>query len=52
LLLEVPGMDVRFSDNFFDLPAGRTIVIGIETSGLAARDIMGRLRITSLRDSY
>ena len=52
VMLEVPGMDVRFSDNFFDLPAGRTILISVESPGLSARDILGKLRIVSLRDSY
>ena len=52
VMLEVPGMDVRFSDNFFDLPAGRTIVISVESPNIGIQEVVEKLRVVSLRDSY
>ncbi|MCX7778034.1 MAG: glycoside hydrolase family 2 protein [Armatimonadetes bacterium] len=51
--LYLPGYDVVFSDNCFDLPAGRTVTIAImKIKGLTARAIERKLRIKSLIDSY
>jgi len=53
VMLDAPGRDVRFSDNFFDLPAGRTVTLAVERAdGLSAEEIARKLRIVSLRDSY
>jgi beta-mannosidase len=53
VMLDIPGHDVRFSDNFFDLPAGRLITVSLQTStGLTAEEIEKSLQVISLRDSY
>ena len=52
VMLEVPGTDVRFSDNFFDLPAGRTMVISVESPNISIQEVVEKLRVVSLRDSY
>lgn len=53
VMLDVPGVGVRFSDNFFDLPARRSISVRVEDSaGLSANEIAGKLNVVSLRDSY
>lgn len=48
--LSIPKRDVVFSDNFFDLPAGRTIVVRIEDDIDDAA--LAKVRAYSLRDSY
>ena len=52
VMLEVPGMDVRFSDNFFDLPAGRTMIVRVESPNISIQEVVEKLRVASLRDSY
>jgi beta-mannosidase len=53
VMLEVPGSNVRFSDNFFDLPAGRLVSITVDSeAGLSADELAAKLRVVSLRDSY
>jgi beta-mannosidase len=53
VMLDVPGCDVRFSDNYFDLPPGRLFTIKVErTGGLSAQEIAEKLKVISLRDSY
>ena len=53
VMLDVPGHDLRFSDNFFDLPAGRSVTVSVEHSaGLRVEDIAEKLQVVSLRDSY
>ena len=53
VMLYVPGYNLRFSDNFFDLPAGRSVEVAVEDPcGLRTEDIAENLRILSLRDSY
>ncbi|MHB0999603.1 MAG: beta-mannosidase [Armatimonadota bacterium] len=53
VMLEVPGYAVRFSGNFFDLPAGRAATVTVECmDGLTAGELAERLQVTSLRDSY
>ena len=51
--LAAGGCEVRFSDNFFDLPAGRSVTVDVgQSAGLSADEIARELRIVSLRDSY
>jgi beta-mannosidase len=53
VMLDVPESDVRFSDNFFDLPAGRVVNVKVTNAGgLSAEEIAGRLKVLSLKDSY
>jgi len=46
--LSVPGRDVIFSDNCFDLPAGRVVKVRLES----AAEAPASARAYSLRDSY
>lgn len=48
--LSVPGRDVVFSDNYFDLPAGRTVRVRVESDIDPAA--LSRAAARSLRDSY
>ena len=48
--LTVPRHDVIFSDNYFDLPAGRKTTVRVESDIDAAA--LSRVRAYSLRDSY
>jgi beta-mannosidase len=51
--LELEGADAVFSDNYFDVPAGRTaIVTCLLPEGWDLRQARAALRIRSLRDSY
>ena len=51
--LDVPGADVVFSDNFFDLPAGRMAMVTLPTiEGLSVEDVAQTLRVSSLVDSF
>ena len=48
--LSVPKKDVIFSDNFFDLPAGRTVTVRVESDIDDAA--LAKVKVYSLRDSY
>jgi beta-mannosidase len=51
--LELQGLDVIFSDNFFDLPAGREArVLLPHPDGLSLDRVTGALRVRSLVDSF
>jgi len=51
--LELAGSDVVFSDNYFDLPAGRTArVILPAVEGLTVEEVAQALRVRSLVDSF
>lgn len=53
VMLDTGEHDLRFSDNFFDIPAGRSVEIAIlDRKGLSVREIEAALRVVSLRDSY
>ncbi len=53
VMLDVPGTNVRFSDNFFDLPAGRMVTVTVQPPyELSTAEIADRLRIVSLKDTY
>ena len=47
------GIDLVFSDNYFDLPAGRSVEISAALpAGLTEQQISDALRIRSLYDTY
>lgn len=48
--LNVPRRDVVFSDNFFDLPAGRSVTVRVQ--GDIEDAVLAKVRTYSLRDSY
>lgn len=48
--LRVPGHDVLFSDNYFDLPAGRAVKVRVLSEITDAA--LAKARAYSLRDSY
>ena len=48
--LSVPGGDVIFSDNHFDLPAGRKQVVRVESD--VDQALLAGIEVWSLRDSY
>lgn len=48
--LSIPKRDVIFSDNYFDLPAGRTVTVRIESEIDDAA--LAKVKAYSLRDSY
>ena len=48
--LTVPRRDVLFSDNGFDLPAGRSVTVRVESDIDPAA--LSKVRAYSLRDSY
>jgi beta-mannosidase len=48
--LSIPGRDVIFSDNFFDLPAGRKVAVRVESD--VEPSVLAQVRAYSLRDSY
>jgi hypothetical protein len=50
--IELPGHDIRFSDNFFDLPAGRTVTIQVTDPDVDIDHLRNRLVVKSLRESY
>jgi len=53
VMLEAEGVDARFNDNFFDLPAGRTVKVWAKVpAGTDPADIKDKLIIMSLRDTY
>jgi hypothetical protein len=46
----VPRHDVIFSDNYFDVPAGRTVTVRVESEVDEAA--LSKIRAHSLKDSY
>lgn len=48
--LSVPKKDVVFSDNCFDLPAGRTVIVRPESE--IEESTLAKTKVYSLRDSY
>lgn len=51
--LELDGADVVFSDNCFDVPAGRTVTVTLPSlPGWTAERVRQSLRVRSLQDSY
>ncbi len=48
--LSIPENDTIFSDNYFDLPAGRTMLVDIESE--IDPGALSRIQVHSLRDSY
>ncbi len=53
VMLDMESHDLRFSDNFFDIPAGRSVEVSVtDTKGLTAKEIEAGLKVISLRDSY
>jgi len=51
--LEIEGTDTIFSDNYFDVPAGRTATVTCPLpDGWDLRQARAALRVRSLRDSY
>ena len=53
VMLDAGDSDIRFSDNYFDLPAGRTVMVRVDNpNGMSATDLAERLTVISLRDSY
>ncbi len=53
VMLDVPDARVRFSDNYFDLPAGRTVTVTVdECDGMTTDEISRKLAIISLRQSH
>jgi len=50
---EESGTDVVFDDNYFDLPAGRTVTVRLPTlDGWTADRVRASLRVRSLVDSF
>ena len=51
--LKLEGVDVIFEDNFFDLPAGRSVKVRVQAlPGWSVEDVRARLSLSSLVDSY
>jgi beta-mannosidase len=51
--LEIEGADVVFSDNYFDLPAGRTATVTLPSiEGWSLDRVRRALRVHSLVDSF
>ncbi len=51
--LSLEGIDVVFSDNYFDLPAGRTVTVTAPLPhGWNEAQVQGALRLRSVYDSY
>jgi len=51
--VEAEGFDMRFSDNFFDLPAHRGNMVGAYVpDGADPAEVAARITVTSLRDTY
>ncbi|MCX6343971.1 MAG: glycoside hydrolase family 2 protein [Armatimonadetes bacterium] len=48
--LAIPRHDVIFSDNYFDLPAGRKVIVRID--GAVSPSALSKVKAFSLRDSY
>jgi beta-mannosidase len=51
--LELEGTDAIFSDNYFDLPAGRTVTVKLlATKGWTAKHVREMLHVRSLAGSF
>lgn len=51
--LSVPGKDVFFGDNYFDLLPGKEIVVSLRPGdGMGVEDVRANLEVISLVDSY
>jgi len=51
--LELDGVDIVFSDNYFDLPAGRTVTVTMpRPEGWTAERVRESLRVRSLADTF
>jgi beta-mannosidase len=51
--LALDGVDVVFSDNYFDIPAGRTRTITVPLPvGWSVAQAQDALQVRTLRDSY
>ena len=51
--LELDGAEVLFSDNYFDLPAGRTVMVTFTApQGWTVDRVQQALRVRSLVDSF
>ncbi len=50
--LELEGLTPWWSDNFFHLPAGETVVVTVRFSAAVDENLLGALRVFSLVDSY
>ena len=51
--LDAAGMNLRFTDNYFDLPAGRKVSVRVlNPDGAGAEDVAAALGVRSLVDSY
>lgn len=48
--LNIPKQDVLFSDNFFDVPAGRSVIVRVESD--VDESALANVKAHSLRDSY
>ena len=48
--IDIPGAEVILSDNYFDLPAGRRIVVRVESE--VDSEVLAGARVYSLGDSY
>lgn len=48
--LNIPRHDVLFSNNYFDLPAGRTVTVRVESD--VDENALPKLKVYSLRDTY
>jgi beta-mannosidase len=52
-VLPTAGSEVVFSDNYFDLPAGRTATVALPAlEGWTAERVREALRVRSLVDSF
>jgi beta-mannosidase len=53
VVLELEGVDVVFSDNYFDLPAGQTVTVACPLpTGWTLEQARSAVRVRSLYDSY
>lgn len=50
--IDLPGENLRLSDNFFDLPAGRAVTVVVESRHADIEQLRRDLVVRSLRDSY
>ena len=51
--LALDGADVVFNDNYFDVPAGRTMTVRVPAlDGWTAERVRASLRVRSLVDSF
>ncbi len=50
--ISLPGWELRLSDNFLPLPAGRKVSVKVESPAMCASDISGRLKVMTLADAF